>query len=228
MVSSISGDSKLWKKEKPDFANLITEGDTDSDGAINETEFETIMKEKLGEKYNAAKTKELFTQLSGGDSTISTTDLTNAPHHKPPINNADLNLLLSAADINADGVITKEELQAYLESKLGTNFNLAMFLIFFNTLSGGDDSISADDLSKLASVNAPPPADNLSSLISEGDTNGDGVLSKDELQSLMESKLGSNFNQEMFDTFFSTLSGGDDTITAADIANIQKQRMLAV
>ena len=223
MNMSISGDNSIWKIEKPDFSDLITKGDTNGDNALTETEFQTIMQAKLGENYDETKAKNLFTKLAGGDDTISAADLQKMNHHKPPIQEADLDLLLSSADINGDGVITKEELQAYLEAKLGTNFNLAMFLVFFNILSGGDDSITSDDIKKLASVNAPPPINNLSNLISEGDTNKDGVLSKDELQAIMENKLGSNFNQEMFETFFSSLSDGDSTITAVDIAKFQQQ-----
>lgn len=227
MNMSISGDNSIWKIEKPDFSDLITKGDTNGDNTLTETEFQTIMQAKLGENYDATKAKNLFTKLAGGDDTISTSDLQKMQHQKPPIQNADLDSLLSAADTNGDGVITKEELQAYLQAKLGTNFNLAMFLVFFNILSGGDDSITSDDIKKLASVNAPPPINNLSNLISEGDTNKDGAISKDELQALMENKLGSNFNQEMFETFFSSLSDGDSTITAADIVKFQQQQTAA-
>ncbi len=222
---NISSETKLWAMEKPDFNNLISIGDTDGDGKVNEDEFQTIMKEQLGDKYDETKTKELFTKLSNGDETIDAADLANAPHHKPPIQSADLELLISAVDSNKDGVISKEELLAYLQNKLGANFNLAMFLTFFNILSGGDDTISANDLKGLASVNAPRPVDNLSNLIAQGDADEDGELSEDELETLMKNKLGANFNETMFKEFFTALSGGDDKITAADITNFQQNKI---
>lgn len=86
-------------------------------------------------------------------------------------------------DINADGGVTLEEIQAAMQAHAAARFA--------ETDTNGDGGLSADEMvAKADADRAERAANRAADRIEDGDTNGDGLLQADEIAAQMEERQG--------------------------------------
>lgn len=165
---------------------LLAEVDTNQDGVVTFEEAQAFL---------PGFTQEAFAFLDrNGDGVLSPEDGVAGP---PPGPRERLLCLLRHADANNDGVVTMDELHA-VAPELSQDW--------FNLLDTNDDGVlSIDDLPD------PPcgPLEQLIASLREADADGDGVVTYDELDAVIDS-----LTEDMFAAFD---RNGDGVISAEDL-----------
>ncbi|MDD4664287.1 MAG: EF-hand domain-containing protein [Caldisericia bacterium] len=138
--------------------------------------------------------------------------------------------MLKKFDSNEDGVLSKDEFSTLLtdltEKTGGTSLDVEEL---FSTLDTNDDNtLNADEMEELSKLMPPPPpppdgGGMFAEMLKKFDTNGDGVLSKEELSSLVNdisSKSGQTLDA---DKIFTALDvNGDNTIDEEEMKEFGK------
>ncbi len=200
----------------PDAEELFSTLDADGDGAITEEEHETGLASL--HKDLASQSWMTSMQMSMSSSMPSAEDL------------------FASTDADSSGGISLEELQTALKSKGDGNGPSAEEL--FSTLDAdGDGVITETEHSEgLASMKqpqgtppmGPPPSEDeedttslVDELFAQTDTDGDGILDKDELSSSLSGTDTASLLENFFNTFDTESSG---TITQSEITDILNQQ----
>ena len=139
----------------PDFAKMVTDGDTDGDGSLSEVEFTTAMQAKhaAGSMPPPPPPPPEQETDSASESDTAAQSIADA---------------VASLDTNGDGKLSAEELLAAYKAKQTA------------TTADTDTDASSDSS---ASPTASDP--DFASLISAIDTDGDGLLNTDEVTSLV-------------------------------------------
>jgi|GEM_PF-5687343 len=154
-VSSSTTGASTNTPPAPDFAQMVTDGDTDGDGSLSEVEFTTAMQAKHASGSMPPPPPPPPEQET--DSTSSSGTQAQS-----------ISAAVASLDTNGDGKLSADEL-------------LAAYKAMQTATTADTDTDASSDSS--ASTTASDP--DFASLISAIDTDGDGLLNTDEVTSLV-------------------------------------------
>lgn len=232
--SSATETSTVSGKQKPDLAALVTQLDADSSGSLESTEIADLA-EKISQATGVSTDLTEFMNnydTDGGESLSADEAVAaleaNPPQGPPPggmggpgAGGSMEEDLASSVDSDGDGIIDSEEAQAlvdFINNATGSSLEVDDFMNTYNT--DGEDGLTSDEAVAALEANrpeGPPPPGGMAGmggmggsmeteLVSSADENGDGTISTEEAESLVE--------------FINTATGSslsvDDFMAAAD------------
>jgi len=174
----------------PGVEDILAQFDTDGDGSISESEFNTAQPGSPG--------------AMSGANTMSTEDL--------------ISQMFGQADGNEDGVIDEDELARI--AAMGPEDGPGAEEILSQLDTDGDGTISETEFAEgpwaNQQVQGPPPppppeeGSKTESIFSQLDTDGDGTISEDEFDTAMNS----------IESFFSSISTSDSDRSVSDLMGL--------
>ncbi|MBB4332223.1 EF-hand domain-containing protein [Rhizobium leguminosarum] len=176
------------------MSQLMSLTDSDGDGYVSKAEFVAARPSDVSEDQAGTLFDSFDSEGSGSLSLDALTDAMSAqqseraegPPPPPPSDDDDLASLLSDLDTDGDGLVSKAEFVASRPSDLSEEQAGTLFDSFD---SEGSGSLSVDALTEAMSAQqserpeGPPPSaddDQFASLLSDLDTDGDGLVTLDE------------------------------------------------
>lgn len=129
-------------------------------------------------------------------------------------------------DLDNNQELNESEFASLLETHLGPELSSDIASSKFQEISSNGESISQADFYQHVIEKHRPKLDYLSEtaweeLLSEADTDGDGLISQDELKAFLETKFGGTQFPQLFDAFFSSLAGEDQLISQSEFEAFQ-------
>ena len=226
--SSESASSAVSGKEKPDLAALVTQLDEDSSGSLESGEIADLA-EKISQATGVSTelTEFMTTYDTDGDESLSQEEAVaaleaNAPQGPPPqgpppggmggMGGSMEEDLVSSADSDGDGTIDSEEAEAlvdFINTATGSSLSVEDFMSDSDT--DGTEGLSSEEAIAGLEANRPqgPPPGGMggmggsmeSDLVSSADSDGDGTISTEEAESLVDfinTATGSSLSVEDF------------------------------
>ncbi len=226
--SSESASSTVSGKEKPDLAALVTQLDADSSGSLESGEIEDLA-EKISQATGVSTdlTEFMTTYDTDGNESLSQDEAVaaleaNAPQGPPPqgpppggmggMGGSMEEDLVSSADSDGDGTIDSEEAEAlvdFINTATGSSLSVEDFMSDSDT--DGTEGLSTEEAIAGLEANRPegPPPGGMggmggsmeSELVSSADSDGDGTISTEEAESLVDfinTATGSSLSVEDF------------------------------
>jgi len=218
MISGIGSTSyasylQPMPKSGPDPKEMFSTLDADSSGGLSETELSVWAEEMSAMSGTSIDTGSYSDYDTDQDGELSETEMQSfveslgPPRSQMPLGASGEDDLFSALDMDQSGTVTQAELDewaANMAEETGTAIDVS------EVDTDGSGEISSEEFSSFmeasGSGNAPPPppggaggaeADEsettASSILSQYDTDGDGVLSSSELQAMLEDSDGGLF-----------------------------------
>ncbi|MGR9138644.1 EF-hand domain-containing protein (plasmid) [Rhizobium leguminosarum] len=193
-MNGLAGQSGSGEQQDGGADMDVAQLDSDGDGYVSKAEFVAARPSDVSEDQAGT----LFDSFDGeGSGSLSVDALTEAmsaqqseraegPPPPPPSDDDDLASLLSDLDTDGDGLVSKAEFVASRPSDVSEEQAGTLFDSFD---SEGSGSLSVDALTEAMSAQqserpeGPPPSaddDQVASLLSDLDTDGDGLVTLDE------------------------------------------------
>jgi len=245
------GTEQTTTRGKPDLGEIFTKLDADSSGGLDSTEVQSLT-EKISEATGVSVdlSEFLATYDSDGNGTLSEDETVaaleaNRPQGPPSspggmggMRGPDESDMVGDVDANGDGLISAEEAEGLVDiinNATGSSLNAEDFVSTYDT--DGDGSFSTDEAVAAMEANRPqgppPPPGGMSGMqgpdasdmVGGVDANGDGVISAEEAEGLVDiinNATGSSLNAEDFVSTYDTDGDGSfstDEAVAAMEAN---------
>lgn len=251
--SSEEQSSAVSGKEKPDLAALVTQLDADSSGSLKSGEIADLA-EKISQATGVSTdlTEFMTTYDTDGNEALSQDEAvaaleTNAPQGSPPqgpppggmggMGGSMEEDLVSSADSDGDGTIDSEEAEAlvdFINTATGSSLSVEDFMSDSDT--DGTEGLSSEEAIAGLEANRPqgPPPGGMggmggsmeSELVSSADSDGDGTISTEEAESLVDfinTATGSSLSVEDF--MSASDSDGENGVTLEEaVAGVEANR----
>lgn len=210
-ASSGSESPAVSGKQQPDLAALVTQLDMDSSGSLESSEIADLA-ERISQATGVSTdlTEFMSTYDTDSNESLSADEAVaalkaNAPQGPPPAGGKGGSMeeeLISAADSDGDGIIDSEEAQSLVDvinNATGSSLQVEDFLSTYNT--DGEEGLSSEEALAALEANrpegAPPPPGGMggmsgtdqsmeSELVRSADSDGDGTISAEEAESLVD------------------------------------------
>ena len=221
-MNGLSGQSGSSGEQDGDEGMDVAQLDTDGDGYVSKAEFVAARPSDVTEDQAGTLFDSFDSEDSGSLSVYALTEAMSAQRSgraggppPPPEGGDELSSLLSDLDTDGDGLVSKAEFVAGRPSDVSEDQAGTLFDSFDSESAG---SLSVDALTEAMSAQSsqrpegpppPPPAEDeqTASLLSDLDTDGDGLVSLDEFMAGRPDDVTESQASQLFDLLDTSGSG---------------------
>ncbi|MBB6224795.1 EF-hand domain-containing protein [Rhizobium leguminosarum] len=226
-MNGLSGQSGSSGEQDGEEGMDVAQLDTDGDGYVSKAEFVAARPSDVTEDQAGTLFDSFDSEDSGSLSVDALTEAmsaqrsqrTGGPPPPPPEGDDELSSLLSDLDTDGDGLVSKAEFVAGRPSDVSEDQAGTLFDSFDSESAG---SLSVDALTEAMSAQSsqrpdgpppPPPAEDeqTASLLSDLDTDGDGLVSLDEFMAGRPDDVTESQASQLFDMLDTSGTGSLST-----------------
>ena len=226
-MNGLSGQSGSSGEQDGEEGMDVAQLDTDGDGYVSKAEFVAARPSDVTEDQAGTLFDSFDSEDSGSLSVDALTEAMSAqrseraggPPPPPPEGDDELSSLLSDLDTDGDGLVSKAEFVAGRPSDVSEDQAGTLFDSFDSESAG---SLSVDALTEAMSAQSsqrpdgpppPPPAEDeqTASLLSDLDTDGDGLVSLDEFMAGRPDDVTESQASQLFDMLDTSGTGSLST-----------------
>ncbi|MBB3647701.1 Ca2+-binding EF-hand superfamily protein [Rhizobium sp. BK619] len=226
-MNGLSGQSGSSGEQDGEEGMDVAQLDTDGDGYVSKAEFVAARPSDVTEDQAGTLFDSFDSEDSGSLSVDALTEAMSAqrsqraggPPPPPPEGDDELSSLLSDLDTDGDGLVSKAEFVAGRPSDVSEDQAGTLFDSFDSESAG---SLSVDALTEAMSAQSsqrpdgpppPPPAEDeqTASLLSDLDTDGDGLVSLDEFMAGRPDDVTESQASQLFDLLDTSGTGSLST-----------------